>query len=160
MGDYRKFALDDVPNSRAPARIKKELDEFVDATEFGFNVYVADPGTVIPWGYHRHPNHEEMFFVLSGELLIETPEEDYRVGRDEGFYVPRNHKNRARVAGDNPARFVAVGAPKASDDTIIEEECLHCGEVTGREFEVVTESGEDWQVLYCDACGKEIRRFT
>jgi uncharacterized cupin superfamily protein len=42
----------------APASQKLEVDESVGATAFGVNIYRADPGEQIPWGYHRHPDHE------------------------------------------------------------------------------------------------------
>lgn len=160
MAGYRQFALEDVPNTRAPSRVKKELDEYVEASTFGCNVYEAEPGTIVPWGYHRHPEHEELFLVLEGELAFETPDGEYTVGPDEGFFVPMDHLNRARVAGETAARFVAVGAPKAADHTVIEETCPHCGEVTGRTFDEETEGDTVWQVLSCDQCGEETRRFS
>lgn len=158
MTDYRKVAVDDVANTPNPTREKRELDEALGVSTFGFNLYVADPGEQVPWGRHRHPDHEEVFFVLSGELRVETPDGDFSVGPDEAFFVPRDHWNRAVAVGEGPCRFLAVGAPKESDGTVIGEECPACGEQTGREYEIV-EDGETY-VLSCSACGAETNRFS
>jgi len=152
---YEKVAVDDLPNAPSPAREKREVDEAVGATEFGLNVYVADPGEELPWGYHRHPEHEEVFLVVSGEIVVETPEEPYRVGEGEALYVPPDHRNRARAAGEEPCRVVAVGAPKATDGAIIREECPGCGARTEQEHE---RDGEV-VVLRCADCGRETKRF-
>lgn len=159
MTGYRKVAIDDLPNTPNPTREKKEVDEAVGATEFGFNVFRADPGEQLPWGYHSHPEHEELFYVVAGELVVETPEREYRVGAGEAFFVPPDHPNRARAVGDEVAEVVAVGAPKASDDATIREECPACGEMTDRTYEVATEAGEQTYVLQCAQCGAETGRF-
>jgi len=172
-GNYRHVRVADLPGGFTPARSKKEVDEAVGATTFGFNVYEADPGEMLPWGTHRHPAHEELFYVLEGELVVETPDREYVVGPGEAFFVPTDHRNRARGGEDGPVRVVAVGAPKASDTSIIEEYCEVCDEVTRREYELVDDTtdetdgdadGDDREggrvvVLSCRNCGTETRRF-
>lgn len=159
MTGYRKVAIDDLPNTPNPTREKKEVDEAVGATTFGFNVFRAELGEQIPWGYHQHPDHEELFYVVAGELVVETPDEEYHVGAGEAFFVPPGHWNRARAVGEGVTEVVAVGAPKERDDAVIEETCPACGEVTGRVSEK-REVGETVEyVLSCDACGAETSRF-
>ena len=51
-----------------------DADVAVGASAFGFDVYEAAPGERLPWGYHRHPEHEEPFYVVAGELAVETPD--------------------------------------------------------------------------------------
>jgi len=155
--DYRRVAVDGLPNRPNPSRVKREVDEAVGATAFGFNVYEADPGEQLPWGYHSHPDHEELFYVVAGVLVVETPEEEYRVGAGEAFFVPPDHPNRARAVGDEPARVVAVGAPKADDRAVIAEQCPACGADTDREYETVEEGSV--YVLRCVDCGTETDRF-
>lgn len=153
---YRHVRVDDLPDVPAPTRHKREVDEAVGATEFGFNVYEAAPGERVPWGYHRHPDHEELFYVLSGELAVETPAGEFRVSPQEAFFVPPEHPNRARAAGDEACRFIAVGAPKATDTAVISEECPTCGEATDREYEVREDGGETVYALLCAGCGAEV----
>ncbi|NHN60639.1 MULTISPECIES: cupin domain-containing protein [Halorussus] len=157
-GEFRKVAVDDLPDAPNPTRRKKEVDEAVGATEFGFNVFVADPGQQLPWGEHRHPDHEELLYVLAGEIRVETPDGDYRVESGEAFFVPPEARQRAVAAGEEPARIVAVGAPKAADGAIIEEECPECGEETDRDYE--ERDGGETYVLSCASCGAELTEMT
>jgi len=167
---YRHVAVDDVPNTPNPTRAKRELDEAVGASLFGCNYYEADPGERVPWGYHRHPDHEELFYVIAGELAVETPDRTYRVGADEAFFVPRDAPNRAVAVGDEPCRFLAVGAPKDADTAVISEPCPECGAKTDREYEAesggsaATEDGaaseREVYVLRCGECGAETDRFS
>ncbi len=161
MSGYRKVSIESLPNTPNPTREKKEVDVAVDATEFGFNVYTADPGERVPWGYHRHPNHEELFYVIEGALAFETPDGTDRVEAGEAFFVPRDHPNAAHAVGDRPTRFVAVGAPKEEDGAIIEEECPVCGEITDRTYDVCERDRTETTVyiLRCADCGAETDRF-
>lgn len=157
MAGYRKVAVSEVANTPNPTRVKRELDEALGVSTFGLNYYVADPGEQVPWGRHRHPDHEEAFYVLEGQLRVETPEREFVVEPDEAFFVPANHWNRAVAADDGPCRLLAMGAPKDTDEAIIEEPCPECGETTGREYET-RDDGEVY-VLTCAACGAETLRF-
>lgn len=154
--DYQKIDVEALSSAPAPCREKKEVDEAVEASAFGFNVYEADPGEQIPWGSHRHPDHEELFYVISGALEFETPAGTYRVEAGEAFFIPADHPNSSRAVGDEPARAVAVGAPKETDQAILSEECPECGEVTDREFEKTEENGERVVRLYCTNCGAKV----
>lgn len=160
MGDdfgYRKVSVDELPDAPNPTRHKREIDEAVGATEFGFNLYEADPGQRVPWGYHRHPEHEELFYVLEGHLHIETSAGEFRVASEEAFFIPADHPNRAR-AGKEGACFIAVGAPKDSDRAVISEDCPVCDERTDRDYRV--EDGGALYVLFCADCGAEVDRLT
>ncbi len=157
---YRHLHVEDAPDAPSLTDHKYELDEAVGAREFGFNVCDASEGQLLPWGRHHHPDHEEVFYVLSGELAVEVgPEieaETLRVGADEALFVPPGTVNRAVAAADG-TRVVAVGAPKASDGAVVEEHCAACGEPTGRDYEVEEDGGV--YVLYCAGCGAEADRL-
>ncbi|MFC7175750.1 cupin domain-containing protein [Halosegnis marinus] len=157
--EYAHVVVDELPDAPNPTRHKKEVDEAVGATEFGFNVVTADPGEKVPWGYHSHPDHEELFYVLDGSLLVETPEREYEVAAGEAFFVPRGKPQRA-VAGGDGCRLVATGAPKATDGAVIEEECPECGETTGRDYRAEEVDETTVYVLSCAACGAETDRLT
>lgn len=157
--EYRQVAVDDLPDAPSPSRGKREVDEAVGGTRFGYNVFVADPGEDLPWGYHYHPEHEEVLHVLAGELRVETAEGERRVRAGEVLFVPPNHPQKAVAVGDERARVVAVGAPKDADTAVVVEECPECGETTGREFEAVEEDGETVYALSCPECGAETKRL-
>ncbi|MFB6149928.1 MAG: cupin domain-containing protein [Halobacteriales archaeon] len=156
MAEYEKVTVEALPDTPNPTRHKKEVDEAVGATEFGFNLYVADPGEQLPWGYHRHPDHEELFYVLAGTLAVETKDDTFEVGPGEALFIPRDAPNKAVAIGEEPARVIAVGAPKTDDGAVISEECPSCGTVSDRSFEVV--DGD--YILSCTACGEEVDQLT
>ena len=156
---FRRVRVDDLPSGLSPARAKREVDEAVGATAFGFNVYEADPGELIPWGRHRHPEHEELFYVERGTLVVETDAGTAELAAGEALFVPPDRHQRA-VAGEDGVRFVAVGAPKATDAAVVEEECGSCGEVTRWEARVEDEGDARTVVLTCGGCGAETRRFS
>ncbi|WP_281193317.1 cupin domain-containing protein [Halorubrum sp. F4] len=156
MTDVTKVAVEELPDAPNPTRHKKEVDEALGVTEFGFNYYVADPGERLPWGTHRHPDHEELFYVLEGTLEVELADDVLVVNAGEAVFVPPDTTNLARATGEEPTRAVAVGAPKETDGAIIAEECPSCGEESDRSYEV---DGDDY-VLTCAACGEVVDRLT
>jgi quercetin dioxygenase-like cupin family protein len=158
---YQHLHFEDAPDAPSRTTHKYEVDRAVGATEFGLNRFVAEPGQRVPWGRHAHPDHEEAFYVISGTVAFTVgpldEAETVQVGPGEIFYVPANTYQTAVAVGDNQLEMLAVGAPKSTDGATIEEKCSECGEVTGRDFDVV-DAGETY-VLYCDACDAEVDRL-
>jgi quercetin dioxygenase-like cupin family protein len=160
MGEeYEHVVVEDLPDAPNPTRHKKEIDEAVGATAFGFNVITAGPGEQVPWGYHRHPDHEELLYVLDGRLRVETPEGEYNVDAEEAFFVPPGAPQCA-VAGEAGCRLVAAGAPKEADEAVLAEECSECGEPTDREYNAEEIDETTVYVLSCANCGAETKRLT
>lgn len=155
MPDYKKINIENINSVISPASEKLELDEAVGAETFGVNLFTAHPGEQLPWGYHRHPNQEEILLVLSGEIEVDTPDELYHISENEGIFVPMNHKQCATAVGNTPARVIAIGAPKASDEAIIEERCEHCEEVTQHEPQIKGGHDNKTHILSCINCGTE-----
>ena len=79
----------------------------------GLRFYDPDPGEQIPLRYHYHERQEEAFYVISGELHVETPEREYVIGEGEVFVVEAGSPQRAFNPADapGPIRVLAVGAP-------------------------------------------------
>ncbi|WP_299267356.1 cupin domain-containing protein [Halorientalis sp.] len=152
---YRKVEVDDLPDVPSPAREKTEIDEAVGATTFGCNLYVLDPGEPASFGYHKHPEHEELFYVLDGTLEFETEDGVWTVGANEAFFVPPNHAQQGQAIGDDPARLLAIGAPKVDDRPVFVETCSECGETGDREIE----QRDGTFTLCCANCGAETGRF-
>jgi quercetin dioxygenase-like cupin family protein len=156
---YQHVVVEELPDAPNPTRHKKEVDDAVGATTFGFNVITADPGEQVPWGYHHHPDHEELLYVLDGRLRVETPAGAYDVDAGEAFFVPPGAPQRA-VAGEEGCRLVAVGAPKDTDRAVLAEECPACGEPTDRDYSAEETDETTVYVLTCAACGAETNRLT
>jgi len=49
--------------------------------------------------WHSHPNSDEIFFVIEGELLIELEEREVRLGEGDLFTVPKGVVHRTRPVG-------------------------------------------------------------
>ncbi|WP_435126410.1 cupin domain-containing protein [Halobaculum sp. D14] len=78
--------------------------------------YDVAPGEAIPLAYHYHDDQEEVFYVVEGELHVDTPEGEYVVGADEAFVVEPASPQYAHVPEDGVAtRVVVVGAPSVDD---------------------------------------------
>lgn len=49
--------------------------------------------------WHVHPNSDEAFLVIEGELLIDLEDRSERVKAGQLFTVPRNTRHRTRPVG-------------------------------------------------------------
>jgi len=177
MPEYPRVQVDEVSDTPNPTAHKREIDEALGANAVGFNLYVARPGERLPWGYHYHPDHEELLYVLDGKLEIETPEtrsenaevdetdgrldceSSFRVGAGEALLIPAGAPQCTRAVGESSARVIAVGAPKDADSAVIEGYCPACEKRTDRTYEPIEAEGEPIYVLSCTERGTETDRF-
>lgn len=88
-------------------------------SKLGLRLYEAEPGERLPLteGYHYHDEQVEVFYVLEGELTVDTPDEEFVVGSDEALVVEPGNPHRAHNpegAGER-VRVLAIGAPSADD---------------------------------------------
>lgn len=94
------------------------LSEPAGLSQMAINRFEAEPGEQLPLAYHYHDRQEEAFYVLDGELYVETPDGTHEVGTDELFVVDPGSPQRAY----NPAEatdsvtVLAIGAPADVDD--------------------------------------------
>ncbi|ELZ31111.1 cupin [Halogeometricum pallidum JCM 14848] len=84
------------------------------------NRFRAEPGQELPLAYHYHEEQEEVFYVLSGTLSVETPEETYEVGENCLFAVDPGSPQRAYnpADADDAVNVLALGAPPVSGDAV------------------------------------------
>ena len=90
----------------------------------GLRRYVVAPGEDVPLsGLHYHDEQEEVFYVVSGELRVETPDREFVVEADQFFVAEPKSPHRAFNAADSTddAVVVAVGAPSVMDGHRYEE---------------------------------------
>ena len=94
------------------------ISEAAGMDHLGLRVYRVDPGEEIPLsGMHYHDEQEEVFYVLSGTLSVETSEDLFRVEPGQFFVAEPGSPHRAHVADDADERVevVGMGAPPQSD---------------------------------------------
>ena len=107
----------DVEPFDTPGRDFRSIGRAVGMETLGISHVVATPGEQIPLRYHSHEQQEEAFYVLSGVLHVETPDEEYVVDEGSLFIVEPGNPHRAYnpERADAPAEVLALGAP-ATDD--------------------------------------------
>jgi uncharacterized cupin superfamily protein len=102
---------------------KRSISDAAGLSRLAAHRYEVDPGEAVPLAYHVHAEQEELFYVLSGELHVETPEGEFVVGADEAFAVEPESPQRAFVPDDGePTTALVVGAPPVDDVRAYEPE--------------------------------------
>ena len=93
---------------------RRSLTEALDLTTLAAAVYTIEPGEQLPQTYHYHDQREELFYVLEGELTVETPDGDYTVPAGQVFVAePKSPIRPHNPEGEtDPVRVLGVGAPR------------------------------------------------
>lgn len=84
----------------------------------GLRVYRAEAGEALGGldQMHYHEEQEETFYVVDGELAVETPEGTYTVQAGQALVIEPESPQRAYVPADaSGAHIVAIGAPSYTD---------------------------------------------
>lgn len=107
-------SIDSGPNPLADAY---SISNETNLAMLGLRTYDAEPGEQLPLAYHYHETQEEVFYVRSGTLHVETPQQEYVVESGKLFVVEGGNPHRAFVPADatDSAKVLAFGAPP--DDT-------------------------------------------
>lgn len=82
---------------------------------------VVPPGAGAP--PHTHTREDEAFYVLSGEITIESEDEaaPRRVAPGGFFFGARNRRHAFRNTGDEPAQVLILSAPSCGLDEMFGE---------------------------------------
>ncbi|MBP1987552.1 cupin domain-containing protein [Halolamina salifodinae] len=115
---YRTVGTDEMePAPDRPCELRR-LTEAAGLEHVALNRYSADPGEELPLTYHYHEEQEEAFFVIAGEIEVETPERTFELGADELFAVDAESPHRAYCPedADETAEVLALGAPPVDGD--------------------------------------------
>ncbi|RLM56821.1 cupin domain-containing protein [Halobellus sp. Atlit-31R] len=103
---------------------QRRLGEAAGLSNVAINRFRAEPGEQLPLKYHSHEDQEEAFYVLSGTMHVETPEETFAVDAGDLFTVDPKSPHRAHNPADAAADLVvlAIGAPAVAGDAVPYEE--------------------------------------
>ncbi|KAB1192937.1 cupin domain-containing protein [Haloferax sp. MBLA0076] len=115
---YRVVDTDDVePIPDRPCELRR-IGVEGGLEQFALNRFRAEPGEQVPLKYHYHTEQEEAFYVLSGTLFVETPDETFEVSADELFVADPESPHRAHNPDDatEAVDILAIGAPAVSGD--------------------------------------------
>lgn len=97
--------------------LQRAVGDAAGLENVALNVYEVEPGEQIPLAYHYHDEQEEVFYVLDGELRVETPDEEYAVPEDNLFVVEPDSPQRAFNPEDaaETVRTLVLGVPTVDD---------------------------------------------
>jgi uncharacterized cupin superfamily protein len=112
--DYNVVDPDTISPSEDHPCDRRSLTEAVDLTTLAAAVYTIDPGEQLPQTYHYHEQREELFYVLDGQLTVETPEGDYTVPTGQVFVAKPESPIRPYNPDDatDSVRVLGVGSPR------------------------------------------------
>lgn len=82
-----------------------------DQTSGGFSIteFVAQPGMFVP--PHLHEKHDEVFYILEGELGVMVAQEEFQAGPDSFVFRPRGVPHAVWNATDRPVRGLDMFTP-------------------------------------------------
>ncbi|WP_436911492.1 cupin domain-containing protein [Halosimplex marinum] len=114
---YHHVAVGEIEPTPDRPSVQRSVSDAAGLENVAVNRYEVEPGEAVPLAYHYHDEQEEVFYVLSGVLTVETPDETYEVGAGEAFVVEPDSPQRAHVpeSADERAVALVVGAPAVDD---------------------------------------------
>ncbi len=114
---YAVIDPDDVDPTPDRPCVRRAIGERAGLENLAVNRYEADPGEQLPLAYHYHDDQEELFYVLDGELHVETPDGVHEVPAGQCFVADPDSPHRAHNPADaeETVEVLAVGAPAVED---------------------------------------------
>lgn len=154
----KKVALDELDSRMGPADVKRPLSGALDAADIAMNYYELDPGDSFGFGYHRHADQEEVFYVQAGTVTFETENGDVEVDDGELVRFGPGEWQCGTNRGEDRVVALAIGAPAEAGSTEMLRECADCGGRTENRIEMTED--RDALVTICEQCEAETGRFT
>lgn len=152
-----KVDIESLDSWMGPADVKRPVGRALGMEDAAMNYYELEPGESFAFGYHRHADQEEVFYILDGEATFETEAGDVTVAAGDVIRFEPGEWQQGWNRGDDRVRALAIGAPEESGETTILRECEHCGERTEQRIEA-TEEGDELVTL-CEECDGITGRF-
>ncbi|ADD05313.1 cupin 2 barrel domain protein [Natrialba magadii ATCC 43099] len=114
---YHHVNTNDIEPFDSPGREFRSIGRAIGLETLGISHVVAEPGEQIPLQYHYHEEQEEAFYVISGVLHVETPDDEYVVEEDEVFIAEPTSPHRAYNPNQSASsvEVLAFGAPSVDD---------------------------------------------
>jgi len=152
----QQVRIDEIDSLMGPASVRRPISRALDAEHVALNHYELEPGETFGFGYHRHPDQEEIFYVLDGTATFETEFGDVEVQAGEAIRFEPGEWQLGRNDGGERLRALALGAP-AESSTEMKRNCDGCG---GRQRNRIERAADgDALVTICESCGTETGRF-
>ena len=130
----RKISVDVPERVPSPASVRRPLADALGAENVAINYYELEPGESFAFGYHKHDEQEEVFYVVSGTATFETEDGEVDVHAGEVIRFPPGEFQQGWNRGDERVVALALGAPKETSGGALRRECPDCGERTPHTF--------------------------
>lgn len=120
---YHRIDPDDIEPDEGRSATRRSISSHLGLSNLGLNLYEIAPGERAPIRYHYHTEQEEAFYVIEGELHVETEAGEFVVPAGELFVVEPNYPQCAYNPTDAtaPVRMLAIGAPPVDDHVFPDE---------------------------------------
>lgn len=108
------------PNAADPLALSRLIDERYRNLSLGtVNDHEIRMSVMTePYHWHHHPDSDETFYGIDGELIIEFVSGEVTVGPGQFLTVPAGTPHRTRPAGD---RSVNITFERSGAETVFEE---------------------------------------
>ena len=153
-----RVSLEEIDRWMSPARSKRSLSSALGAEHLAVNHYILDPGESFGFGYHRHADQEELFYVLEGTATFETEDGDVTVGAEEAIRFAPGEWQLGRNETDERVVALALGAPADASETDVRRTCPDCDE--RRSVRIEPTADRDALRAVCEECGAETVRHS
>jgi len=112
---YHRIDPDDLNATPEYPCDRRGISDAAELAALHLATYEMEPGEQLPRTYHYHDSREEAFYVISGTLHVETPEEEFVVEEGEVFVAEPESPHRAYNPedADGAVRVLGTGAPKS-----------------------------------------------
>jgi mannose-6-phosphate isomerase-like protein (cupin superfamily) len=112
---YHRIDPDDLDSTPDYPCDRRGISDAAELAALHLGTYEMAPGEQLPRVYHYHDSREEAFYVISGRLHVETPDEEFVVEEDEVFVAESESPHRAYNPedADESVRVLGTGAPKS-----------------------------------------------
>jgi len=151
-----RVSVDDVDSWMSPASEKRPLSNALGAADCALNYYELAPGETFGFGYHRHSDQEELFYVIEGTATFETEDGDVEMSAGEAIRFPPGEWQLGTNESDDRVVALALGAPADTGETDILRDCPACGQ--RREVDIRPTEDRNALLAVCTECGTELAR--
>lgn len=116
---YHQIDPDDLGSTPDHPCDRRSISEEAELATLAAAVYELAPGEELARTYHYHEQREELFYVRSGALHVETPEENFELQAGEVFVAKPNSPLRPHNPADADTSTVVLGIGAPASDIAI-----------------------------------------
>lgn len=123
MSDYSKYSIDLKVKFR-PLEIIDTQELITNSTKKWQNFSLCEVNDSVvrlaviegDFHWHKHDKEDEFFFVIEGILLIDFEDKTIKLGKKQGFVVPKGILHRTRAPSRTSVLLVEKGTIKPTGD--------------------------------------------